>query len=644
MITTLDTVSWAQELVTGNAEFIESPSTPTGTFYVVSNVRANSGSSFSFNFGNNFGPSTTGFEVLESAVVPPSPGPGSSFVTRATYNFPQPNTDFDPVAALDTSNGLLHIIGTRNTPTSGTASSPQLNDLIKFTYNISTHVLTGPIVISTGARVRGAFDIVVLANSNYVVAYCTIGTLSPNPLLHPLADNLIVAEYTSGDALVSSTTLLSSPTRTGDAFDAVSLVTPDSNNIELYYESHPKAFTFVDQVFSINLLYRIGSIWSGSPVVLTSFTARYADNRLTVIADSAGNRYMSQTYWTQQNHPEGIIGNVLLGFSTALPGFGSNFGFNFGFAAIAPLGFGFNFGFNFGEAVINSWTFHPTFGTTLGGSVIQSTLSIDQNLQVSLAYLLQPFDAIPAPPTAAAWPFHISSVAIPTLVLTEVPGFYNSLNFTWLRGTKSLVDNSSTWAVVGEREIETQAVEVDIVPAHAPFTILPAHAASFAENVIVAYTFSGTPLVQILVESPGKGQYYVEDSSGLYVFNVLDAGAAVTITYNYISGILPVFASLFNVPPIANVTPTSVTLWRDTTFYATDVSEITSFSITGNVVTAIAANDFTPGVKVAIYGFQGFTNSFLNGHTLTVLTASATQFTANFTHPDYAFVLGSGFR
>jgi Ice-binding-like len=1105
LITTLDTTSWAPELVTGNAEFVESPSSPTGTLYVVSNVRSNSGASggfgygYGYNFGENFGPAAGGFVVLESTAVPPAPGPGSSFVVRATYNFPQPNLDFDPVVAIDTTatpNPVLHIIGTRNTPTGANTSNPQLTDLIKFTFDTVTYELNGPIVLSTGARIRGSYDIAVLSNHDTIVAAClaepiianatitsvafggvtaaitatsvtaniitvtatntftvnqTIlldglttstflngqtvtvlttngssftatfahanypttadtGTASPAGILTlttlqpasqfapgqwlllngltkatwlngqivqvltidgtitayflypgvypptadtgtavPIGDSLLTMELNPSSVLVpgSPKIIASSPPRTGNAYDAVSLVTANSlasgfgsgfgfnfgnaagSDIELYYESHPKNVTFADQIFTINLvnrqsdtaitgtalsasgvltvtannnfvpgtivtfentqesflngqsvvvlsatptqftaefivpispvneelasavnfallasetisnvgatvltggnlglypgtvvtgitpppspnftppatehiadalaqqaqidattawgyylsqpagtaeqtldgltlapgtystatgfgynfgfgfgdsgsmtlnagetltlngagtyIFQVGNVpgfgadfgsmfggaslsigngativltggatsdniiwvvngavsigagatmvgtviaehdivmeggtldgraislagainitaaelintestftqppytnptdtgtaspasptWDATPTALTTFSARYADNRLTVIPDTSGNRYLSQTYWSQQNHPLGVIGNVILGY----------------------LAFG------------GTWNFHPTFGTVLGGSVIQSTLSVDLDLNVSLSYLLQPFQAIPAEPSAVAWPFHVASVAIPSLGITEVPGFYNALNFTWLRGTKSLVDDDSVWAVVGEREVATQVSETWTLPSTATPTVLPAHAANYEDNVSVVYTPSNIPLVQVLTENPARGQYYVEDSSGLYVFNVLDGGATISITYNYVSGVVPVYASLFNVPPIAVLTPTSVILWRDTTYYSTDYTEVTSFSINNNVVTVVAANDFVAGDQVAIFGFQDPANAFLNGNTLTVLPTglSSSSFEASFTHANYTYIPGEGF-
>lgn len=721
MITTLDTTSWAQELTTGNAEFVES----NLVLYVVSNVR-NNGFGFGQGFGSSFA-SQYQFVVLQSDPVPPSPGPGATFggvppvsVPKATYIFPQPNLSFDPVTAYDAANGLLHIIGTRNTPTTGNQSSPQLNDLVKFTYDVNSTVLSGPVVLvsSVGSRIRGAFDIAVLPNGNTIVAAAlTEPTLARGSITNVsvssgivtvtvasmsipfvpgqwvLLDDLTNATFLNGELLqvveatptsfiayfvagnypstsdtgtaspVGSSLLAveldmvtnlpvpttakivaSSPARTGNTFDGVSLLVV-GNSVELYYQSHPKIVTFSDQVFTINFIgrdfppdggfglnfgYKFGiplvgfgfdfgyefglsTSWSDSPTVLTTFTARYSDNRLTVLADNAGNRFLSLTYWSQFNHPEGILGSVLVG---------------------RKLG-------------STDWFFHPTFGTQMGGSLVQSTLAIAQNNSVNLVYLLQPFVPVNNPPlpTTSSWPLKVASVNVNTLGLTDVPGFYNTANFTWLRGTKSLLDNQSLWAVVGEREITAVAAgELHVIPALTlpphPFTV-QAVLSPYFENDFVVFYPSLVHLVEVATD-PHQGQYTVDTSTGVYTFNEADAGKTVAITYEYVTKILPVYASLFNVPPVAAATPASATVWRGGTFYATDVRSISSFSITSNVVTVTCPNDFVAGQDIAVYGFAHAENQFLNGITLTVTTASSTQFTAAFTHANYTSIPDTG--
>jgi DNA-binding beta-propeller fold protein YncE len=69
---------------------------------------------------------------------------------------------------------------------------------------------------------------------------------------------------------------------------------------------------------------------------------------------------------------------------------------------------------------------------------------------------------------------------------------------------------------------------------------------------------------------------------------------------------------------------------------------ITSFSITSNVVTFQAANNFIPGEQVQISGLG--IGTYLNGQILTVLKTglSSTQFSANFTHADVLSKTDSG--
>ena len=705
MITTLDTLSWSPELVTGNADFIEATAPGFGvdfghnfgnasgpTIFVVSNVRTNGTGpqGFGYGFGAQFGSAGFSFEVLQSEAFPPTPGPGSIFDVVATYIFPQPNLTFDPMVAYDASgvHPVIHIVGTRNTPTGFSSSSSQSSDLIKFTYDTVTQILTGPFVLSSGTRIRSAYDIIALPNGNQIVvmslaepaiqganqitfvsvdsdvATLTIGGSLPPPFVpgqwvllddftnasflngqivqvissnagefsfvfpllgsysgaesgtpsayaKPVGDTLLALELnnaatqgspaSSNDVIPGSATIIeSSPARSGDAFDGVSLVS-NGNTIELYYQTHPKLVTFQDQVFTIKTT-NFGPAsptpaWALPATTITTYTARYSDNRLTVLADANNDRYLSQTYWKQFNHPYGIVGNVLLGYK--------------------PDG--------------GSWSFRATLGTFVGGSIVQSTLAIDQSGAANLMYLLQPFDQIANPPstTTAAYPLQVATIDPSTLVFTNVPGFYNSVNFTWLRGTKSLLDNETVWALVGEREVLTivsgERHTIPVVPG--PFAVQVLNHSAYFENIAVTYTATGLPLVQV-VTAPTQGQYTVEPSTGLYTFNIADAGMQVTFSYNYVSSILPAYVSSFNVPPVAEIAPESVVVWRGSTFYSTDLVSITQieFNYSNSSITIVCNNDFVVGDEVALYNIG--TDTFLNGVTLFVSQASPTQFTA----------------
>jgi hypothetical protein len=57
---------------------------------------------------------------------------------------------------------------------------------------------------------------------------------------------------------------------------------------------------------------------------------------------------------------------------------------------------------------------------------------------------------------------------------------------------------------------------------------------------------------------------------------------------------------------------------------------ITSVSLTSNVVTVTCSNTLSVGQQITFAGLT--TATFLNGQTVTIASASGTQFTANFTH------------
>lgn len=68
---------------------------------------------------------------------------------------------------------------------------------------------------------------------------------------------------------------------------------------------------------------------------------------------------------------------------------------------------------------------------------------------------------------------------------------------------------------------------------------------------------------------------------------------------------------------------------------------ITNVQIAGNVLTVTCANSFIAGST--IYNFSGLTGAtFLNGQSITVMTASPTQFTAAYVHADYASAPDTG--
>jgi len=520
---------------------------------------------------------------------------------------------------------LLHIIGTQNN-----AINSRYSDLIKFTFDTNTQTLSGPHILTTASAVRDGYDMVVLANGHRFIAVSvldaevpplfqapitfvsiattgtpaettltitasntfsegqlatltgltnatflngvTVQVLDASPTQFTAAfttnfpdysapdtglatpfysgENLLAFELDTSDNYVTGSLhiVASSPDRSGNTFSAVSLVTPDGLDIELYYGAHPKVYNFKDQLFTINLINRtttlsppVSGVWDAAPTNLFTFTSRYADDSLTVIPDLFGNRYLSWSFWTQSNHPEGLIGNVVLGTLQ----------------------------------VGNPWLFSPIYGTSLNGSVVQATLSVTQFGSVSLAYLLEPFNLvtpIPAMGTFPAYPLYVATVT-PTLGITNTAGWYNQQVFTWLRGTNVPLDDASTWAFVGEASrIIPVTNEVQTIPASGVVQVDNFSDTPFSnywENVGVTYSQTGVPLVEVAT-APAQGQYQVEPTNGLYIFNLADVGAGVQISYSYVGMILPVYVSLFNVPPIVGMEPPSslcgppLIVYRDT--------------------------------------------------------------------------------
>lgn len=87
--------------------------------------------------------------------------------------------------------------------------------------------------------------------------------------------------------------------------------------------------------------------------------------------------------------------------------------------------------------------------------------------------------------------------------------------------------------------------------------------------------------------------------------------------------------------------------WLSTTLYTagqvvnfSSTATITNIAITSDVLTVTAANTFQAGEVVTFAGLT--TATFLNTGSVTILTASGTQFTASYTHGDYASASDTG--
>jgi hypothetical protein len=96
--------------------------------------------------------------------------------------------------------------------------------------------------------------------------------------------------------------------------------------------------------------------------------------------------------------------------------------------------------------------------------------------------------------------------------------------------------------------------------------------------------------------------------------------------------------------PTTGVADASGNLWLLTTFGTCGAFNpfspiVTATAITSNVLTVTCANGLAPNTVVIL---NGTGEAFLNGQSLIVLTANATQFTAAFTHGDYTNASDTG--
>jgi hypothetical protein len=107
-----------------------------------------------------------------------------------------------------------------------------------------------------------------------------------------------------------------------------------------------------------------------------------------------------------------------------------------------------------------------------------------------------------------------------------------------------------------------------------------------------------------------------------------------------ISGQIFQVSDIRNTEPLAESSdqqrPNAISVQRDLSGYSATITNIT---ISSNVLTVTATNTFSPGMIVT---FSGLTHAtFLNGQSVTILTASSSQFTAYFVHANYPTGSGS---
>jgi hypothetical protein len=571
-------------------------------------------------------------------------------------------------------------------------------------------------VTSVGINSNGSFFTADYTYSDYVQEGYESGFVTWLP-----GHSLLAFEVSQGGSPPSSppvfdlsdiTVLDYSPFRTGNTFGAVSVVSPDGDAIEVYYESHPKRVTFTDQLFNLILATRSSSI--GSPplawtlgTVLKTFTGRYADSRLTVIPAGA-TRTLLQQYYSQFVHNNALVGNLLLGYydPTLSPptwSFHTQPGsitasYIQGTLSISDiltspptvqayvsyiaepvydirgvwspevksydvddrLSFNLTPGLDAGwvDYIVNTaitytykgaWTGNRSY---LSGDIVKVTLpthpviyafyTARKNIPVSV---VSPdldtvnWQATPTPnldsrfsmaPTA--WPLRTNTFDVSTFNMTDVPGFYNNYNFSWLRGSKTVLDSRSKWAVVGEYVGEAAGASyVSDFNVPPKVVLTPTGSINALRGTPVAFDASGTndgdldPVQFTWTFTPANPNVTLtpSGSTASFLVNRSIGGAA----QEFIVGVVAVdYSGVTPLHPPMNITNIE-------------------FTSVGSVVTVTtdALVSLTSGEKVFLYSIA--TANFLNNQEATVISASGYGFTASisgFSHADYPATADTG--
>jgi hypothetical protein len=105
-------------------------------------------------------------------------------------------------------------------------------------------------------------------------------------------------------------------------------------------------------------------------------------------------------------------------------------------------------------------------------------------------------------------------------------------------------------------------LEAATVPATTPYTVIPANAASYNDDLGISYAATGKRFNRVSTPSTA-GQYSVNFATGAYIFSSADAGAAILISYTYNVATSGNRLTLANQP--MGITPTF-----KATFYSTD--------------------------------------------------------------------------
>jgi hypothetical protein len=144
-------------------------------------------------------------------------------------------------------------------------------------------------------------------------------------------------------------------------------------------------------------------------------------------------------------------------------------------------------------------------------------------------------------------------------------------------------------------QVTTSYGEPHSVPATSTYVITTTQAATYSNDLGVIYAATGLPLKLVATVS-AIGQYSVNEATGVYTFDSLDASAAVLISYNYT---ISATGQNFSVPP------TLIGSQINFSLNVTGMDPTTGGIFTGVFYNCVAS-DFSLGTKLEDFAMPEF--------------------------------------
>lgn len=637
-----------------------------------------------------------------------------------------PTTGSPPVVtpnlAINISNNYLTVYG--SFPMSWVGKSVTFSGLQNATFLNGATVT----IMSVGVDTNGTFLTAEYVYDDYTLDGYESGFVTwvyGHTLLGIELDPILSSPPTLG--LVGITLLDSSPFRTGNTFGAVSVYSPDGYDIEVYYESHPKQITFKDQIFSLNQITRSGSTYPStwlSPISLHTFSGRYADSRLTVIANG-DTRTLLQQFFSQLIHQNALVGNLLFGYYDGLTSWGFNIqpgslttSYIQGTLSVSEISGSPPFSqtyvsylaepiydirgvwspqvkfynvndrttYNGLDYIVNTaiiypyqgeWVEYTSYNAGDVVSILVSSISTDGDSfigetplndntpseaeaqtspiiafytavnSVSVSTISPSQDTVnwsitPTPvidirftEAPTAWPLHTATLDVTTFNMVDIPGFYNNLSFTWLRGAKTLLDNKTNWGVVGEQILGQGEGDATFGARYVSgFDAPPGVVLSPDNKFPNSYTvLRGTPY---LFDASGTNDANLDPLTFIWTFTPSNPNVSLT-------PISPTNAS-------ANLLVNRTIGGAENNFVvgvvATTASHpsmtVTSIGIANNVLTVVTDAPVNLASTESVFLYNIGVATFLNNLEVIVIGIDGNSFTANFTHADYTLAIDTG--